>query len=57
MVKKAVTPIDTKREVAKIAGVSHDTIHKVKTKTVVKIGFADTEMTLEDRLEHYLLSL
>ena len=26
-------------------------------KTVVKIGFADTEATLEDRLEGYLLSL
>ena len=26
-------------------------------KTVVKIGFADTEATLEDRLERYLLSL
>ena len=26
-------------------------------KTVVKIGFADTEASLEDRLEGYLLSL
>jgi len=26
-------------------------------KTVVKISFADTEATLEDRLERYLLSL
>jgi len=26
-------------------------------KTVVKIGFADTEASLEDRLERYLLSL
>ncbi len=26
-------------------------------KTVVKIGFANTESTLEDRLERYLLSL
>lgn len=26
-------------------------------KAVVKVGFADTEATLEDRLERYLLSL
>lgn len=26
-------------------------------KTIVKIGFADTEATLEDRLEKYFLSL
>ena len=26
-------------------------------KTVVKVGFADTDATLEDRLEKYLLSL
>ncbi|WP_347460527.1 ParB N-terminal domain-containing protein [Clostridium sp. DMHC 10] len=27
---KAITPIDTKKELAKLAGVSHDTIHKVE---------------------------
>lgn len=27
---KAISPIDTKKELAKIAGVSHDTIHKVE---------------------------
>jgi len=27
-----ITPIDTQKELAKIAGVSHDTIHKQKTR-------------------------